>query len=224
MMPTRTPSIRRNGRGRALAVAAAVVLQLAACAPLVVGGAMVGGTMVYVDRRTTGAQVEDQTIEVKAANRAKEVAGDRAHVNVTSYNRTVLLTGEAPTEADRAAIEQAVQHVENVRSTVNEVAVALPSSLSSRSNDSFLTTKVKATFVDAKDLQANAFKVVTERANVYLLGRVTEREATRATDLARTVSGVQKVVRVFEIISEAELAELTAKTETPPPKNEPPRK
>jgi len=225
MMHTRNPSIRRRGRGRALVVTAAVAaLQLAGCAPLVVGGAMVGGTMVYVDRRTTGAQVEDQTIEVKSANRATEVGGDRAHVNVTSYNRTVLLTGEAPTEADRTAIEQAVQRVENVRSTVNELAVALPSSLSTRSNDSFLTTKVKATFVDAKDLQANAIKVVTERGNVYLMGRVTEREATRATDLARTVSGVQKVVRVFEIISEAELAELTAKTETPPPKNEPPRK
>jgi len=225
MMHTRNPSIRRRGRGRALVVTAVVAaLQLAGCAPLVVGGAMVGGTMVYVDRRTTGAQVEDQTIEVKSANRATEVGGDRAHVNVTSYNRTVLLTGEAPTEADRTAIEQAVQRVENVRSTVNELAVALPSSLSTRSNDSFLTTKVKATFVDAKDLQANAIKVVTERGNVYLMGRVTEREATRATDLARTVSGVQKVVRVFEIISEAELAELTAKTETPPPKSEPPRK
>jgi len=117
-----------------------------------------------------------------------------------------------------------VQRIENVRSTVNELAVALPSSVSSRSNDSFLTTKVKATFVDAKDLQANAIKVVTERGNVYLMGRVTEREATRATDLTRTVSGVQKVVRVFEIITEAELAELNAKNETPPPKNEPPKK
>ena len=181
---------------------------------------MVGGTMMYVDRRSTGAQVEDQTIELKASSRVKELVGDRAHVNITSYNRTVLLTGEAPTEADRAAIEQAVQRLENVRSTVNELAVALPSSLSTRSNDSFLTTKVKATYVDAKDLQANAYKVVTERGNVYLLGRVTEREATRATDLARTVSGVQKVVRVFEIITEAELAELTVKTDpakTPEP-------
>ena len=99
------------------------------------------------------------------------------------------------------AIEQAVQRVENVRSTVNELAVMLPSSMSTRSNDSFLTGKVKATYVDAKDLQVNAFKVVTERGNVYLMGRVTEREATRATDLARTVSGVQKVVRVFEIVT-----------------------
>ena len=115
-------------------------------------------------------------------------------------------------DAFRALKEQffrhAVQRIYNVRSTVNEVAVALPSSLSTRSNDSFLTTKVKATFVDAKDIQTNAFKVVTERGNVYLMGRVTEREATRASDLARTVSGVQKVVRVFEIVTEAELAEM----------------
>lgn len=194
--------------------AALAALQLSACAPLVVGGAMVGGTMVAIDRRTTGTQLEDQSIESKASNRVRELMGDRAHVNVTSYNRAVLLTGEAPTEADKAAIEQAVQRVENVRSTVNELAVMLPSSMSTRSNDSFLTTKVKATYVDAKDLQANAFKVVTERSNVYLMGRVTEREATRATDLARTVSGVQKVVRVFEIVTEAELAEVQPKTDT----------
>ncbi|HEU5294883.1 MAG TPA: BON domain-containing protein [Burkholderiaceae bacterium] len=208
-----TQPFGRGGRHVWLAAALAA-LQLSACAPLVVGGAMVGGTMVAIDRRTTGTQLEDQSIESKASNRVRELMGDRAHVNVTSYNRAVLLTGEAPTEADKAAIEQAVQRVENVRSTVNELAVMLPSSMSTRSNDSFLTTKVKATYVDAKDLQANAFKVVTERSNVYLMGRVTEREATRATDLARTVSGVQKVVRVFEIVTEAELAEVQPKTDT----------
>jgi osmotically-inducible protein OsmY len=104
-----------------------------------------------------------------------------------------------------------VQRIENVRSTVNEVAVTIPSAMSTRSNDALLTGKVKATFIDAKDLQVNAFKVVTERGNVYLMGRVTEREATRATDLARTVSGVQKVVRVFDIVTEQELADNTAK-------------
>ena len=188
-----------------------VAAQLAGCAPLLVGGAMVGGTMVAIDRRTTGTQVDDQSIEVKAANRVKEAVGDRAHVNVTSYNRTVLLTGEAINDADKASIEQAVQRIENVRSTVNEVAVTIPSAMSTRSNDALLTGKVKATFIDAKDLQVNAFKVVTERGNVYLMGRVTEREATRATDLARTVSGVQKVVRVFDIVTEQELAENAAK-------------
>jgi osmotically-inducible protein OsmY len=190
---------------------ALVAAQLAGCAPLLVGGAMVGGTMVAIDRRTTGTQVEDQSIEVKAANRVKEAVGDRAHVNITSYNRTVLLTGEAINDADKAAIEQAVQRIENVRSTVNELAVTIPSAMSTRSNDALLTGKVKATFIDAKDLQVNAFKVVTERGNVYLMGRVTEREATRATDLARTVSGVQKVVRVFEVVTEQELAENAAK-------------
>jgi osmotically-inducible protein OsmY len=194
----------------ALAAATALGATLSACAPLVIGGAAVGAMMAF-DRRTSGAQIEDEGIELRAASRVREAFGDRAHVNVTSYNRTVLLTGEAATEADKAAIEQAVQRVENVRSTVNELAVTIPTSMSSRSNDSLLTGKVKATFIDAKDLQVNAFKVITERGNVYLMGRVTEREATRATDLARTVSGVQKVVRVFEIVTEAELAEITPK-------------
>jgi len=212
-MTHETASNQRAGGTRVLLAAALAALQVSACAPLVVGGAMVGGTMVVIDRRTTGTQLEDQTIESKASSRIKDLLGDRAHVNVTSYNRTVLLTGEAPTDADLTAIEQAVQRVENVRSTVNELAVMLPSSMSTRSNDSYLTGKVKATYIDAKDLQANAFKVVTERSSVYLMGRVTEREATRATDLARTVSGVQKVVRVFEIVTEAELAEAAAKND-----------
>lgn len=172
---------------------------------------MVGGTMMFADRRTSGAQLEDQAIELKANNRLRDVVGDRSHVNATSYNRTVLITGEAATEADRATIEQTVQRVDNVRSTVNELAVMAPTTLGARSSDSLLTGKVKATFIDARDLQANAFKVVTERGNVYLMGRVTEREAARATELARSVSGVQKVVRVFEIVTESELADSAPK-------------
>ena len=214
-MTQNAPSKQYRNRALGWLVATLAAAQLSACA-LVVGGAMVGGTMVAIDRRTTGTQLEDQTIESKASSRVRELVGDRGHVVVTSYNRTVLLTGEVPTEADRTAVEQAVQRIENVRSTVNELAVMPPSSMSTRSNDSFLTGKVKATFVDAKDLQANAFKVVTERGTVYLMGRVTEREATRATDLARTVSGVQKVVRVFDIVTEAELADL----QPPPPKSD----
>jgi osmotically-inducible protein OsmY len=178
---------------------------ISGCA-LVATTAVVGGAMVMVDRRSTGAQVDDQTIELKAVTRASEIAGDRAHVNVTSFNRTVLITGEVASEADRAAIEQAIQRIDSVRSTVSELAVMPLSSLESRSNDTLLTSKVKATFLDAADLQSNAFKVVTERSVVYLMGRVTEREAKRATDLTRSVSGVQKVVRVFEIVTEAELA------------------
>ena len=185
---------------------------LSGCAGLVVGGAVVGGLMI-TDRRTSGAQVEDQAIELKSANRLQQVLGDRGHVNVTSYNRMVLLTGEVPTEADRDAAEQAISRIENVRSIVNELAVAAPSSLSVRSNDVVLTSKVKATLIDARDLQAQAFKVVTERATVYLMGRVTEREARRAGDVARSVPGVQKVVRVFDIISEDELANLQPRQE-----------
>jgi osmotically-inducible protein OsmY len=192
--------------------AAACVAALAGCAaPLLVGGAVAGGAAVVLDRRSTGTQVEDQAIELKAMNRVREAVGDRAHVNVTAYNRQVMITGEAPSEADRTAIEQAVSRVDNVRTVVNELAVMAPSSLSARSNDAILTTKVKATYVDAKDLHAQAVKVVTERGIVYLMGRVTEREAERATDLARRVAGVQKVVRAFENITEAELADMKPK-------------
>ena len=204
------PRFATRKRRTALALAL-VAAQLAGCAPLLVGGAMVGGTMMVSDRRTTGSLVEDQAIELKANNRLKEVVSDRSHVNVTSYNRTVLLTGEAATETDKTNIEQTVQKVDNVKSTVNELEVTIPSALSTRSNDALLTGKVKATFIDAKDLQVNAFKVITERGVVYLMGRVTEREATRATDLARSVSGVQKVVRVFEVVTEQELADSAPK-------------
>jgi osmotically-inducible protein OsmY len=140
--------------------------------------------------------------------RIRETVGERGHVNVTSFNRQVLITGEVPSEADRVAIEQSISRIENVRSTVNDLAVMGSSSLTARSNDAILTSQVKATFLDAKDLQATAVKVVTERGTVYLMGRVTEREATRAVDLARGISGVQKVVRAFEILTEAELAAL----------------
>jgi osmotically-inducible protein OsmY len=200
------PSLRA-----ALAAIVAASGLLSACAPLIVGGAAVGSVLVFTDRRTSGAQLEDQAIELKAMNRVREAIGERGHVSATSYNRVVLITGEVPAEADRATVEQAIARVENVKSTVNELAVMGNSSLTARSNDAILSSKVKATFVDAKDLQANAFKVVTERGTVYLMGRVTEREATRATELARSVGGVQKVVRVFEILSEAELADLQPK-------------
>jgi osmotically-inducible protein OsmY len=191
-------------RGALLAALAATQL-FAGCAPLVLGGAVVGG-MMAADRRTSGAQLEDQAIELKATNRIPALVGDRGHVNVTSYNRMVLVTGEVATDADKAAVEQAVGQVENVRSIVNELAVMAPTSIGSRSNDVVLTSKVKASLIDAKDLQANAFKVVTERGQVFLMGRVTEREAARASDVARSISGVQKVIRVFEIVTEAQLA------------------
>ena len=169
---------------------------------------MVGGGLVITDRRTTGIQIEDQAIEFKAAARVRELA-TLGRVDAVSYNRVVLLTGEVPAAADRAAVERAVAAVENVRSVVNELALGERPSLAARSNDAVLAGKVKATLVDAKDVQANAYKVVADRGVVYLMGRVTEREAQRGTDIARSVSGVHKVVRVFEILTEAELAALS---------------
>lgn len=195
----------------ALAAALAAGSLFTACAPLLVGGAVVGTSLMVADRRTSGTQLEDQGIELKALTRVREAIGDRGHVNATSYNRMVLLTGEVGSEADKAAVEQNVARIENVRAIVNELAVSGTASLTSRSNDTILTSKVKASFIDAKDLQAPAVKVVTERGVVYLMGRVTEREATRAAEIARGVGGVQKVVRVFEVISEAELADMAPK-------------
>ncbi|MFY8102999.1 MAG: BON domain-containing protein [Ramlibacter sp.] len=197
------------------ALAAAVLAStLSGCAPLMLGGAAVG-TMVAVDRRTSAAQLEDETIELRAASRLGEVLGSLAHINVTSYNRQVLLTGEVPDAASKQLAEQTVTKVDNVRSVINELAVMRASSLTQRGNDVYITGKVKATLVDAKDLTATAFKVVTERGTVHLMGRVTQRESERATALVRQVSGVTRVVRAFEIISEEELARIAPKAPTP---------
>lgn len=192
-----------------LSAAAAATLcgALAGCAPLLVGGAVVGGGLIVTDRRTPGIQLEDEGIESRARTRVRELA-TLGNVSITSYNRTVLLTGEVPGAAEKTAVEQAVAKVENVRTVVNELGVGPSSSIGSRSTDVFLSSKVKATLVDAKDVHANAYKVVVERAVVYMMGRVTEREAARGVDLARSVSGVQKVVRVFELLTEQELAAL----------------
>lgn len=187
-----------------LTLAVGMSTSLTACFPVIVGGAAMTG-LVATDRRTSGTQLEDEGIELRAASRIRDNLGDRAHVNVTSYNRRVLLTGEVPAEQDRQLVEQLVSRVENVQSVVNELAVLGSSTLTQRATDTLVTGRVKASFVDAKDLFANAYKVVTERGTVYLLGRVTQREADRATEITRATSGVQKVVRVFEIISEAEL-------------------
>jgi osmotically-inducible protein OsmY len=194
-------------RPAVLCAALAAATLLVACAPILVGGAIVGGSMV-VDRRSSGTQVDDQGIELKSVTQIGEAIGDRGHINITSYNRQVLVTGEVPTEADKVKVEQAVARIPNVRSVVNELTVGPSSSFGTRSNDTLLTSKVKASIVDAKDLQTSAYKVVTENSVVYLMGRVTEREAKRASEVARGVSGVRKVVLIFEIVTEAELAEL----------------
>jgi osmotically-inducible protein OsmY len=206
----------RAARVVLLTLAAASVLP--ACAPVLVGGAMLGGALASVDRRTAGTQVEDQSIELKAVARVREVTNDQAHVNATSYNRIVLLTGEVPDAATRGAVEQAIGRIEGVRSVVNELAVMGKTTITARSNDAVLSARVKAGFIDAKDLQANTVKVTTERGVVHLMGRVTEREATRAVAVARSVPGVQKVVRVFEILTDAQLAEIQTQTGQEPKK------
>ena len=195
----------------AVLLGALATTSLTGCIPLVMGGAALGGAVVYTDRRTSGSQIEDQSIELKAYNRLREAPGDRARLSVASFNQLALITGETTSEADKALAEQTVAKIENVRSTVNEATVASALTSQSLGSDSILTGKVKAAIVDTKDLQVNAFKVVTDRGTVYLMGRVTEREAARAAEVTRRVSGVKKVVRVFEVITEAELAELQPK-------------
>lgn len=198
---------KSNWRPKASRWAAGLMMvgALAGCAPLVLGTAA-GGAFMATDRRTSGAQVEDQGIEIKAANRLRDVLSERAHVNATSYNRLLLLTGEAPTAEERAAAEKEVRGIENLAGVVNEIAVMPASSVSSRANDLVLETKVRATLVDAPDLISNAYKVVVERGEVYMMGLVTEREAKRASELISTIKGVRRVVKVFQILTEDELA------------------
>lgn len=205
---TQNAPSRRVAIVLALTVAASL---MSACAPLLVGGAMVGGALVATDRRTAGTQLEDEAIALKGAIRAREVS-PAGHINITSYNRLALISGEVPNDVDRRAVEQVVSKIDNLRSVVNELAVAGNSALGVRSSDTLISGKVKASFVDAKDLHAQSIRVVTERGVVYLLGIVTEREAARAAEVTRTISGVQKVVRLFEIVSEAELVALQPKS------------
>lgn len=186
---------------RTMLAGLALAGSLSACAPLLVGGGVVAGAMVATDPRTTGAQVEDQGIELRAASSIRDALGDRVHVNVTSYNRQVLLTGEVPTAADSQKVEQLVKGLDNVRSVVNALGVMPNSTLSERSSDTYITGKVRAKLVDLNDLVAtNAFKVVTERGEVFMLGRVTQHQADVLTDAARSIDGVRKIVRVFEIV------------------------
>ena len=181
---------------------------------LLVGGAFAGGILAATDRRTAGAQVEDQGIELRAASRLSEALGERVHINVTSYNRQVLLTGEVPNEKDKATAEQMIAKIDNVKSVVNELGVLGNTNLSARSSDTLITSRVKAALLDDKEVYGTAFKIVTERGVVYMMGRVTKRESDYATAIVRGQSGVQKVVRVLETISEEELKRLL-----PPPES-----
>lgn len=194
---------------------------LTACVPLVVGGAVAGGSMVATDRRTSGTQLDDEAIELRTRSRIRSAVGTRVRVSVTSYNRQVLLTGEVPSLQDKQLVEQVVAGGESVLSVVNELAVLNSPSLVERSQDALITGRVKAMLLDARDLHFNAFKVVTEHGTTYLMGRVTSREADGATAVARATPGVQKVVRIFEIISEDELARMfpnAARPKVAPPK------
>lgn len=182
-----------------LILLAALISQITACVPVVVGGAAAGGVMA-ADRRTSGFFVEDQNIELKAFKKMETNLGEDAHVNVTSYNRNVLLTGEVPVPESKTKAESLIKEITNTRSITNEITVGPKSSLGSRSNDSYITTKVKTKFVTENKFPANYVKVVTENGVVYLLGIVTSAEADAAVEIARNTEGVTKVVKVFEYI------------------------
>jgi len=171
--------------------------QLSGCFPAVVGGAAAGGAMA-ADRRTSGIYVEDENIELKTLKRLSQYMDKAAHINVTSYNRIVLLSGEVPTEAQLTQAETLTREISNVRNIHNGLTVAAASSIGDRSNDTYITTKVKARFVSERLFPANVVKVVTEGSVVYLMGIVSEKEATDAVEIARTTEGVTKVVKVFE--------------------------
>jgi osmotically-inducible protein OsmY len=186
---------------------AALLTSLSGCVEMIVGGAVMGA-VATADRRTLGAQTEDKTITVKAEMRVPKIAGPDAHVNIASFNRRVLLTGEVRDAAAKASVEREVRSIEGVQTIDNELEIAGPSSYTSRSSDALITTKVKASLVDMKTISATSFKVVTERGTVYLMGRVTQREGQVAADVARGVSGVQRVVKIFEYLTEDELRAL----------------
>jgi osmotically-inducible protein OsmY len=186
------------------AVLASVLVSLQGCVAVVAGG-MVAGAMATTDRRTLGAQTEDKAIAVKAETHLPQIVGDAGHVNINSYNRKVLLTGEVRDDAMKRAVENEVRSITNVDNVINELEVAGPSSYTSRSSDALITSKVKLSLADKKTVSANSFKVVTERGNVYLMGLVTQREGNIAADIAKGVSGVMRVTKMFEYISEEDL-------------------
>ncbi len=199
-MNTSHPLRNLTNRLRGYALIAASIPFISGCFGVAAVG-MGAGALLISDRRASETYVTDEGIELRANNRLRENYGSKEHVNVTSYNRMVLLTGEASSAEVKASIEKLISDVPNVKSIANELAIAGASSLGGRSNDTYLTSKVKARFVDAKQFSAHHVKVVTEAGVVFLLGIVTQTEADAAADIARTTGGVQKVVRVFEIIS-----------------------
>lgn len=197
----------------AIVLCGAVATSLQGCIEMAIGTAVMS-TLAATDRRTFGAQADDKAINMKGESRVARLVGDAGHVNVTSFNRKVLLTGEVADDAMKAAVEREVAAIDGVTSIVNDLEVMGPSSFTSRSNDSIITGRVKASFVDSKELYSNAIKVTTERGNVYLMGRVTQREGDLAARFASSISGVAKVIKVFEYISDDDLKQLTAQPES----------
>jgi len=210
-----------------ISVLSIMAIGLAGCFPVVATGVVTGALSVS-DRRTTGAQAEDQAIEIKAFNRFRErFKSSQISLSVVSFNRIALVTGYVPDEATKAEAARLVSSIENVRNSLNEVVVGLPPSIRTYGSDTILTTRVKASMLEAKDLQAQVIKVYTESSTVFLMGIVTEREANRAADIASRVSGVRRVVRAFETISEADLSRMQLQTggnnpAAGPPKSTPP--
>jgi len=195
---TRRPPSRGVTRIASLLLAVAAASTLASCVPVLVAGAAGGAALVATDRRTTGAQVDDEGIELKVVTQASNLYGDRAHVNVTSYNGLVLLTGEVPDQGALSSLGNFTKAQAKVKAVQNELVVAPPTDISQRSNDTYITSKVKARFVEANKFSPNAVKVVTERGVVYLMGIVTKAEGDNAGETAATTDGVGKVVKVFE--------------------------
>ncbi len=183
----------------ATTLAALTLPLLQGCVPAVATGVGAGALMI-ADRRAGETYLADEAIEIRALNRISEKFGDKVHVNVTSYNMKVLLTGEVPDAGIKEDLEKAIAGVINVKGVTNELAVGAISSFSARSNDTYVTSKVKARFIEASKFRANHVKVVTEAGAVYLLGLVTRKEGDDAAEIARTTAGVKKVVRVFEYI------------------------
>ncbi|NHZ33221.1 BON domain-containing protein [Massilia rubra] len=192
-------------------VAVALLGSLQGCIGLFVGGA-VAGAVATADRRTLGAQADDKAIALKADMRLPKITGEDVHINVNSFNRKVLLTGEVRDDAMKAAVEREVANIDGVAIVINELDIASPATYTSRSSDSLITTKVKASLVDMQTISATSFKVITERGTVFLMGRVTQREGQVAADVARGVSGVKKVVKVLEYISDDELKAISPRS------------
>ncbi len=194
-----------------LALGATLCASLQGCVPLVVGATAVG-SMAAVDRRSIGMQTDDKTIELKGEGRASKITGDKGRGAVTSYNRMVILSGEVADEKMKAEVEAQIATLGDLKKIENDLEVAPVSTVSARSSDLLITSKVKAAIIDTKDLYISAFKIHTDRGVVYLMGRVTQREAKLGAEVARNAAGnIRKVVKLFEYITEDELLEMKTK-------------